>query len=200
MEERAAGKLSRSHVHVLARQRRPRRASLRLVGLFGFPALARHRRVRGVTLTRLPDSVRCYIRVAIQDWIAPAPRFGKRRRRVYTVSRLAQYWMDAAHARRNNCAMARYHHNVYAASKTPRYLVIFDLQWKMIDCERLEPATDLHSAMTTAIDRLTAEGWQPEGALDFGFVFINRGGSRRLLILTERDPLDTRSQTFSPFK
>jgi hypothetical protein len=34
----------------------------------------------------------------------------------------------------------------------------------------------------------------------FGFVFINRNGIRRLLILTERDPLDTRPQTFSPFK
>jgi hypothetical protein len=28
------------------------------------PALARHRRVRGVTLTRLPDSVRCHVPVA----------------------------------------------------------------------------------------------------------------------------------------
>jgi hypothetical protein len=96
--------------------------------------------------------------------------------------------------------MARYHHNVYANSKIPRYLVIFDLQWKIIACERFEPCTDLRSAMTTAIDRLAAEGWQPEGTLDFGFVFLNRGGIRRLLILTERDPLDTRPQTFSPFK
>ena len=96
--------------------------------------------------------------------------------------------------------MARYHHDVYAKSKTPSYLVIFDLQWQIIECERLEPATDLHSTMTDAIDRLTAEGWQPEGALDFGFVFINRGGIRRLLILTERDPHDLRPQSFSPFK
>jgi hypothetical protein len=96
--------------------------------------------------------------------------------------------------------MARYHHNVYAKSKTSRYLVIFDLQWKIIDCQRLEPSADLRSAMTAAIDRLTAEGWQPEGTPRFGFVFLNRGGIRRLLILTERDPLDTRPQTFSPFK
>jgi hypothetical protein len=96
--------------------------------------------------------------------------------------------------------MARYHHNVYAKSKTARYLVIFDLQWKIIDCQRLEPSTDLRSAMTNAIDRLTAEGWQPEGTPDFGFVFLNRNGIRRLLILTERDPHDTRPQAFSPFK
>jgi hypothetical protein len=96
--------------------------------------------------------------------------------------------------------MARYHHNVYAKSKTPRYVVLFDLQWTIIDFQRIEPNTDLRSAMTTAIDRLTADGWQPEGTPDFGFVFINRSGIRRLLILTERDPYDTGSQTFSPFK
>jgi hypothetical protein len=69
----------------------------------------------------------------------------------------------------------------------------------MINCERLEPPTDLHSAMTAAVDRLTPEGWQPEGTPDFGFVFLNRGGIRWLLILTERDPHDTRPQTFSPW-
>jgi hypothetical protein len=108
--------------------------------------------------------------------------------------------MDAGRARRNNCAMAKYHHDVYAKSKTPRYIVLFDLHSKIIDCQRLEPSTDLHPAMTAAIERLTAEGWEPEGAPDFGFVFLNRNGIRRLLIPTERDPLDTRSQAFSPFK
>ncbi len=96
-------------------------------------------------------------------------------------------------------SMARYNHNVYAKSKTPRYVVVFDLQWKIVDCQRLEPCTDLRSAMTATIGRLTQEGWQPEGTPDFGFVFKTRGGIRRLLILTERDPYDTRPQTFSPW-
>jgi hypothetical protein len=95
--------------------------------------------------------------------------------------------------------MARYHHNVYANSKTARYLVIFDLQWKIIDCQRLEPSTDLRSAMTATIERLSEQGWTPEGEPRFGFLFLNRDESRRLLILTERDPYDTRPQTFSPF-
>jgi hypothetical protein len=96
--------------------------------------------------------------------------------------------------------MARYHHNLYAKSKTPRYVVLFDLQWKIIECQRLESSSDLRSAITTAIDRLNKEGWEPEGKSDFGFVFLDRNGIRRLLILTERDPYDARSQTFSPFK
>jgi hypothetical protein len=120
--------------------------------------------------------------------------------------------------------MARYHHNVYAKAKTPRYCVIFDLQWQVVECTRLEPSTDLRSAMTTTIDRLTQKGWIAEGtptktagavlnrreqarrarAIDgpcnYGFVFLNRNGTRRLLILTERDPFDATPQTFSPFK
>src|ERR1700730_15194397 len=44
-----------------------RSALLRRPGCSGNPTLARHRRVRGVTLTRLTDSVRCHIHVAIKN-------------------------------------------------------------------------------------------------------------------------------------
>jgi hypothetical protein len=96
--------------------------------------------------------------------------------------------------------MPRYQHNVYAGANTPRYVVVFDLQWQIIECERLEPSADLRSAMTTAINRLVSNGWKLESTVKFGFVFLNRDGVRRLLILTERDPLDRRPQAFSPFK
>jgi hypothetical protein len=94
----------------------------------------------------------------------------------------------------------RYHHDVYASAKTPRYVVLFDLQWKVIEYQRLEPAADLDGAMTATIQRLAAGGWQPESMPRFGFVFLNRNGTRRLLILTGRDPYDLGSQSFSPFK
>lgn len=96
--------------------------------------------------------------------------------------------------------MSRYQHQVYASAKTPRYVVLFDLQWKIIQCQRLEPAADLHNAMATTIDKLSDEGWMLEGPEKFGFVFLKRNGIRRLLILTERDPDDLRPQAFSPFK
>src|ERR1700735_5851550 len=108
--------------------------------------------------------------------------------------------MDGASATRETCAMARYHHDIYASAKTPRYLVLFDLQWQIIECERLEPSIDLRSAMAPIIDRLVNDGWKLESTIRFGFVFLNRNSVRRLLILTERDPLDRRPQTFSPFK
>jgi hypothetical protein len=95
--------------------------------------------------------------------------------------------------------MGRYAYRVFAQSATTRYCVLFGLQWQVIECQRLEPASDLRDAMLAAIARLAAEGWQAEGSHEFGFVFVRRGGERRLLILTERDPHDTRAQTFSPF-
>jgi hypothetical protein len=96
--------------------------------------------------------------------------------------------------------MARYHHNVYAMSERPNYIVLFDLQWQIVECQRLEPSADLRGAMTSTIARLSSDGWEAENAPDYGFVFLNRKGTRRLLIVTERDPYDATPQTFSPFK
>ena len=96
--------------------------------------------------------------------------------------------------------MARNRHDVYASAKSPRYLIVFDLQWQILECQRLESRTDLRGAMASAIDRLSCEGWRVEGTEKFGFIFLHRNGVRRLLILSERDPQDRRPQTFSPFK
>jgi len=96
--------------------------------------------------------------------------------------------------------MARYRFPAFNTSSTPRYIVLWDLQWQVIDCQHLEPAADLSGAMAAAIDRLAGDGWEAEGSTEYGFVFIRRGNDRRLLSLTERDPHDTRSQSFDPFR
>ena len=95
--------------------------------------------------------------------------------------------------------MARYHHNVYEKSKTPHWVVVFGLQWQVIESHRLEAGADLFGAMTTTIERLAVEGWRTEDEPRFGFVFIRKQGDRRLLMLTPKDPFDTRPQAFSPF-
>jgi hypothetical protein len=94
--------------------------------------------------------------------------------------------------------MARYHHNFYANDTRQRWVAVFDLQWQVIESQRLEPATDLHSAMTAAIERLAAEGWQIEAEPRFGFAFIRRDRELQLLMLTPRYPHDTTPQSFSP--
>jgi hypothetical protein len=107
--------------------------------------------------------------------------------------------MDAVAISDENPAMGRYRYKVYAQASTPRFCVVFGLQWQVLECVKVASAADLRAAMTAAIDRLRSEGWQAESGHEFGFVFIRRGNERRLLILTERDPHDTRPQSFSPF-
>jgi hypothetical protein len=96
--------------------------------------------------------------------------------------------------------MGRYRHKVYENSTAPRWIAIFGLQWQVIESHRLEPARDLHGAMTAAIERLATEGWQIEAEPRFGFAFIRRDGERRLLMLTPRDPFDASPQSFNPFR
>lgn len=95
--------------------------------------------------------------------------------------------------------MGRYRHKVYEAANTPRYCVVFNLQWQVLGSEKIEPGANLSAAMNSTLERLTCEGWQTESGHEFGFVFLRRDGERRLLILTERDPYDVRPQSFSPF-
>jgi hypothetical protein len=96
--------------------------------------------------------------------------------------------------------MGRYTFPAYNKAPTPRYVVLWDLHWHALDCHCLEPAADLSVAMAAAIERLEAEGWQAEGGAEYGFVFIRRGGDRRLLMLTPRDPYETTAQSFNPFR
>jgi hypothetical protein len=96
--------------------------------------------------------------------------------------------------------MGRYRHKPYENSTTPRWIVIFGLQWQIIESDRLEPGADLLGAMTTTIERLAVAGWHAESEPRFGFVFITKECERRLLILTPKDPFDSRPQSFSPFR
>ena len=96
--------------------------------------------------------------------------------------------------------MGRYSHKVYEKSTAPRCIAVFGLQWQVIESQQLDAAADLQGAMVAAIERLGADGWQIEAEPRFGFSFIRRDGERRLLILTPRDPHDTRPQSFNPFK
>jgi hypothetical protein len=96
--------------------------------------------------------------------------------------------------------MARYRFPAYHKASTPRYIVIWDLQWQVLECQRLEPAANLSDAMAATIERLDREGWKAEATAEYGLVFIQRESERRLLMLTPRDPYDTAPQSFNPFR
>jgi hypothetical protein len=74
--------------------------------------------------------------------------------------------------------MGRYTFPVFNTSNRPRYIVVWDLHWKLLECQRLAPAADLSGAMTAAIDRLEREGWRAEATPEYGFVFIRAGAER----------------------
>ena len=84
--------------------------------------------------------------------------------------------------------MGRYTFPAFTNSPTPRYMVIWDLQWQVIECQRVESAADLSGALATLLERLVGEGWLSEGSSEYGFIFIRRGTERRLAMLTPRDP------------
>ena len=96
--------------------------------------------------------------------------------------------------------MARYRFTAYQNDSQPRYIVVLGPQREIIDCQRLEPATDFRVGMAATIARLAPDEWQAEGKADFGSVFIWREGERRLLMFTERDPYSTAVPSFSPFR
>jgi hypothetical protein len=97
-------------------------------------------------------------------------------------------------------SMGRYNFPVYEKATTARFVVVWNLQWHVIECQRLEPAADLSSAMAATIERLEGEGWRAEGTAEYSFVFISREADRRLLMLTPRDPHCIEGQSFSPFR
>jgi hypothetical protein len=86
--------------------------------------------------------------------------------------------------------MARYTFPTSVKSSTPRFIVLWELQEHVINCQRLEAATDLGAAMAATIEHLAADGWQPEGSADYGSVFVRCEGERRLLTITPWDPID----------
>jgi hypothetical protein len=95
--------------------------------------------------------------------------------------------------------MGRYTFPAFNTATTSRYVVLWDLHWHVIDCQRLEPAADLSGAVAATIERLSREGWEVEATPEYGFVFIRRESERRLLMLTPRDPYSATAQSFSPF-
>lgn len=80
------------------------------------------------------------------------------------------------------------------------FLVAFDLHWRVIDTQRVDPAIGACRALAAFIAQFETQGWCREGEPTYGFVFMKRGRERMLLEATPRDPLDNTCQNFDPFK
>ena len=82
----------------------------------------------------------------------------------------------------------------------PRFIVVYGLQWQILERLPVEPGGDLVAAMAATIADLAADGWEAECDAAWGFCFVRKGLERRLVSLTARDPLDRRVQSFNPFR
>jgi hypothetical protein len=96
--------------------------------------------------------------------------------------------------------MQRTRYPIFSPDGLPRYVVVRDLHWRVIRCERIDARANFRDALSAELDRLNRDGWQAESCdTRFGFVFMRRGNERTLLMLTPRDPYSDTPQ-FSPFK
>jgi hypothetical protein len=104
------------------------------------------------------------------------------------------------HQPRESAAMGRYRFPAFTIATAPRYVVVWDLHWRVLECRRFEPGSDLSAAMAAAIDCLANNGWLAESTPEYGFVFVRRATERRLIMLTPRDPSNSAQQSYSPFR
>jgi hypothetical protein len=108
--------------------------------------------------------------------------------------------MDGLRHRGDNRRMPRTRRDVFAHTHHRRYIVLWDLDWRVLHCTRVDTGASLRVELQNAIDRLESEGWQADGTPEFGFLFLTRCRERRLLMLTVRNPLERSPQSFNPLK
>ena len=96
--------------------------------------------------------------------------------------------------------MSRYVPHLFAADRRRRYIVVWSLQWAIIERTELEANSNFDAAMAMALRRWALQGWEAEGEYDYGFAFLRKDRERRLMAITPRDPYDERPQSFNPYR
>jgi hypothetical protein len=96
--------------------------------------------------------------------------------------------------------MPRTRPDPFAHTPHVRYIVLWDLDWRVLYCSPVGTGVSLRGALQNAIVRLESEGWEANGTAEFGFLFLTRCKERRLLMLTARNPLERSPQSFNPLK
>jgi hypothetical protein len=70
----------------------------------------------------------------------------------------------------------------------PRWLIVWDMQFNVLDSTELAPYTDLAEVMRGAAQRRRDEGWCVESDARFGSFFCHRDGMRVLVAISAADP------------
>lgn len=75
-----------------------------------------------------------------------------------------------------------------APSPKPRWLIVWDMQFNLLDSTELPPLADLRAVMAQAARDWQSQGWTVESDARFGSFFCHRGGIRRLIAISGADP------------
>lgn len=79
-------------------------------------------------------------------------------------------------------------HNPLSTSPQPRWLLVWDMQFNVLDCTELPPFTDLAQVMRGVAQHRQQEGWCVESDARFGSFFCHREGVRILIAISAADP------------
>jgi hypothetical protein len=73
-------------------------------------------------------------------------------------------------------------------STRPCWLIVWDMQFNLLDSTELAPMTDLRQVMARTADEWREAGWTVESDARFGSFFCHRAGQRRLIAISPADP------------
>jgi hypothetical protein len=79
-------------------------------------------------------------------------------------------------------------YNPLAPSPKARWLIVWDMQFNVLDCTELAPHTDLAALMQHTARQWSAHGWAVESDARYGSFFCRRAGERRLIAISAADP------------
>jgi hypothetical protein len=82
-------------------------------------------------------------------------------------------------------------YNPLSKSPKPRWLIVWDMQFHVLDSTELAPYTDLAAVMHETAQRRQQEGWCIESDARFGSFFCHRAGVRLLIAVSAADPATT---------
>jgi hypothetical protein len=75
-----------------------------------------------------------------------------------------------------------------APSIQPRWLIVWDMQFNVLDSTELAPFTDLEALLRETAAQWQRDGWTMESDSARGSLFCHRGAERRLLAISAADP------------
>ena len=79
-------------------------------------------------------------------------------------------------------------HDPLAPSPHPRWLIVWDMQFRALEITELAAQTDLRALMARTAQQWELQGWTVESDGRFGSFFCHRQGQRRLIAISGADP------------